>query len=1205
MAFRRLALAVPAIAIACTSRSPTVTQPAAPAPVDLESLAENQVVRGFRAAAVYLDGNDAAIGARFVHQATGFVLDYLRIESAPQGFLWVGTFPTSDRGEPHTQEHLLLGKGNRGRLFGSVEAMSLADSSAFTMQWRTCYHFHTVAGHDVFWPVFENQLDALLNPDYSDEEIRREVANFGVSQDPDGSLRLEEKGTVYTEMVRSYEAPNRRSWEVADHLLFGADHPLALSSGGRPDDIRAMTPADIRTYHREHYYLGNMGMVGAFPRAVDVGTVLDRTGALLRKLGGRTGTAMTADQLPPPRGAAEPRIAVAEYPHTDSGKASPIFVVWPATRQLPLGERRLLELFADAVAGDESTSLYKRIVDSRTRTLDVGATGVWSWVSRERGQPVYIGLEGVAGSSLTESGAAAVRAAVTGELARIAALPAGDPELAALNERVKNRLISSRRSLAKFLDSPPGFGFRGTGSGWMEHLLDLETVPGFRKSLTLGATLDALEKELAAGGNPWTSRLAAWGLLATPHAVISRPSPALRQRLDAERTARLDAELARLAASYGTTGAAATLQRFRADYDTATAALDAAARGAVLPPFIDRPPLTVDDDLRYQVGAVAGVPLVASRFDSMISSRVSLAFRLDAVPESHLVYLALLPDLLTDTGLVEDGVAIASEDVKEALRREILSLSFSYTSNARTGRVELVASGAGNDVGETRRAIGWLGRLATHPDWRAANLPRLRDVVDQALTAYRNVMLGPEEHWVEGPATIYWRQQWPLLAHTGSFLTQLHDLHRLRWQLADGGDPAVTAPVAGFLRELAPLGGRLDRPRLIALAEALEGATTAIAAVRGTPPKALPEAAIAGPLAAAGGLPAPARALIARAGADLRVLLADIPDDALAADWAYLCRQMATDLEVGSAVALARLDEVRRAVFQVGNARAWLVGSTASGPAIEADLAALVGRLGTGPVTRQHYRADRFIDDRLRARRPDAAQPRYVGLVNPSTQSGVFVHSAPGGSLDDTSDDAILDYLAGNLFSGSGGHSLFMKTWAAGLAYSNGIRVSLAMGRIRYYAERCPELPQTLRFVIGELRAAKPDPQLVDYAVALAFSSRIAASYESRARGIADDLVDGTTPELVRAFRSRLLAVKTERDQATLGAELFRRMEVVYGRVLPGYGPAQTVDDAVYMVIGPATQLDAWASYLAATVGADATLHRLYPRDFWVPAAVR
>src|SRR4051812_8440574 len=150
------------------AKSPTVPAPGGgspgggsavtPAPVDvtLDQLGEGAKVKGFTTAAVYLDDAGQPVGARFLHDKTGFVFDYLRIESAPQGFIWVTSFPTSDKGEPHTQEHLLLGKGDRGRKLGSSEAMSLAESSAFTAQWRTAYHFHTVAGHDVYWPVFEN-----------------------------------------------------------------------------------------------------------------------------------------------------------------------------------------------------------------------------------------------------------------------------------------------------------------------------------------------------------------------------------------------------------------------------------------------------------------------------------------------------------------------------------------------------------------------------------------------------------------------------------------------------------------------------------------------------------------------------------------------------------------------------------------------------------------------------------------------------------------------------------------------------------------------------------------------------------------------------------------------------------------------------------------------------------------------------------------
>ena len=86
----------------------------------------------------------------------------------------------------------------------------------------------------------------------------------------------------------------------------------------------------------------------------------------------------------------------------------------------------------------------------------------------------------------------------------------------------------------------------------------------------------------------------------------------------------------------------------------------------------------------------------------------------------------------------------------------------------------------------------------------------------------------------------------------------------------------------------------------------------------------------------------------------------------------------------------------------------------------------------------------------------------------------MFVNLAPNVYYTDTTDNAILDYLTSNLYTGHGAHSMFMKTWAAGLAYSNGLRRSLDEGVIEYYAERCPLLPQTLRFVIDQLKKGSP-----------------------------------------------------------------------------------------------------------------------------------
>src|SRR5262249_11934405 len=76
-------------------------------PIDYGGLSEGQSVSGFKTVAVYLDDSDRAMGARFRHEASGFTLDLLRIQSVPQGFAWVTTYPSSNMGEPHTQEHLL------------------------------------------------------------------------------------------------------------------------------------------------------------------------------------------------------------------------------------------------------------------------------------------------------------------------------------------------------------------------------------------------------------------------------------------------------------------------------------------------------------------------------------------------------------------------------------------------------------------------------------------------------------------------------------------------------------------------------------------------------------------------------------------------------------------------------------------------------------------------------------------------------------------------------------------------------------------------------------------------------------------------------------------------------------------------------------------------------------------------------------------
>ena len=121
--------------------------------------------------------------------------------------------------------------GNRVRGVASLEDMALGLSTAYTSQLYTAYPFSSRGGNETFFDLFREKLDAFLNPTFSDEEIRREVCNIGVTVDPnDGSLGLEEKGTIYTEMVSAFEKHWYHLYGTMDKMVYGSNHPLTAKT---------------------------------------------------------------------------------------------------------------------------------------------------------------------------------------------------------------------------------------------------------------------------------------------------------------------------------------------------------------------------------------------------------------------------------------------------------------------------------------------------------------------------------------------------------------------------------------------------------------------------------------------------------------------------------------------------------------------------------------------------------------------------------------------------------------------------------------------------------------------------------------------------------------------------------------------------------------------------------------------------------------
>src|SRR5580658_180832 len=184
-------------------------------------------------------------------------------------------------------------------------------------------------------------------------------------------------------------------------------------------------------------------------------------------------------------------------------------------------------------------------------------------------------------------------------------------------------------------------------------------------------------------------------------------------------------------------------------------------------------------------------------------------------------------------------------------------------------------------------------------------------MVEQSVARLRATMQGSEESWVMNPVLAYWKQTNPLYLTTSAFLTRAYNADRLRWMLKDVGKEDRIA-LAARVRALGDQAN--DRAQMTALLERLKTETGVMKDV----------------------------------AADLALLLPDIPDGSLQADWRYLCGQIGRDLLVTPEKTLARLNALRTSLLAAGNARVWMVGSRANLDQLQSPLLALTNDLNAG-----------------------------------------------------------------------------------------------------------------------------------------------------------------------------------------------------------------------------------------------------------------
>ncbi|HEX2896809.1 MAG TPA: hypothetical protein VHP63_02015, partial [candidate division Zixibacteria bacterium] len=880
--------------------------------------------------------------------------------------MWVNTPPPTDQGEPHTLEHLLLGKGTKGRYVASLEDMCLGQSSAYTEQTRTCYHYNTAAGPDVFFKLFEEKLDAMIHPNYSDEEIRREVCNMGITvNNEDGSKNLEEKGTVYNEMVRAFESPWGNMYFGLLKKIYGQNHPLSNEAGGLPAAIRTMQPADIINFQQNYYHINNMGAVVSIGDEIGLEECLTELSGILEKLepNAKAGIdpAGFAKSIPPATTTNAGSIEVAGFPSQNETDPGLLLLAWPPERNLSPREIQLFDLFIGNLSSGQTSNLYKRFIDSQTRLVDIGASSTFGWFNDDNGHALFIGIDNVGPVATTEKMIDSVRSIVMAEIKSIAEAPDNSHVLNEFNERLRSRVIEKARGIKQFLNSPPRFGYRGSGSRWIDHLQTLNKAGGFERQLALENEFNFINGLLDSKKNFWKEYVAQWKLLDTkPFGMAAKPDPNLLASSETARVGRIDEFVANLQDEFKVNSKELAIAAYEKEYDKNTQIIDAEAATIKMPSFLDNPPLTQDDQLKYTVENLpGGGPLVFSQFDNITSTTTGLVFNLYAIPESLLVFVPSLPLMLTEIGVLRNGQPVSYDEMSEAIRREILELNAYFSTNFRTERVELTLRTAGSDRAESEKSLGWLNDALFTPDLRVENLPRIKDAVDLNLKWLRDRMRNSEESWVDEPTNAYWRQKNPLLMSAGCFLTKAHSMHRLRWMLKGAESVADEAFFEKFLQLLAADLSSLDRTNV-------EKMLAGLTAVGQNPDPASPLSTMLN------GAPSGAKSLIIEAVKDLQISLSDIPDNSLGKDIDYLCAEMTRDLKVKPADALATINHVLNLLRHQDNVRAFVISSQTDKETLLPQITAIVQKLTAAETPEQQYADSPIVAHRLRQRVPSA-----------------------------------------------------------------------------------------------------------------------------------------------------------------------------------------------------------------------------------------
>jgi len=511
---------------------------------DLSSLKKNQPVADFRVANLYADSDGRVVGAKFWHALSGAPVYLFQIETVPQTFMWIDAPDSSNRGLPHSLEHLLAGKGTKGRYVNLLGDMRLSQTVAASPQDYNFYGLASGTGMTGFFEQFHAWLDALYRPDFTDLEAEWESYHFGISSDPATKRKtLIEKGSVYDEM-QTGQGLYTYFFEL-NKRVFGDTNPFAFYAAGVPDEMRHVTPNDIRRFHADHYRLGpTTGFIFALECKENLSKFLRRISREFREFSDanprtRQHAPLAGEPKYPIHPSSNTEVSLHAFPSGSEADRGEVRFAWRAAQTDSSTDLKLLQLFFRALADGDKSLLYKSLVDSKTRSLDSGATNVESRVFLENSPrfPVeFVGMSGIPGNRITVDSVERLRRHILAQIQEVSRYPDNSQPLAAFNQLAESYAEAWRRAEKVWIKSAPLFG-TSYKTEWKEHLNYLDMDPSFIRSLSDEPVWRDAEQQLRSGTNIWREVIQRFRLLEVPFATASVPSPKLLQDMGATKTA--------------------------------------------------------------------------------------------------------------------------------------------------------------------------------------------------------------------------------------------------------------------------------------------------------------------------------------------------------------------------------------------------------------------------------------------------------------------------------------------------------------------------------------------------------------------------------------------------------------------------------------------------------------------------------------------